>query len=61
MPKTEFRKWLDRKKLTVWEFCCRTGIKYETASKWSQGVNTPSDMAREKIQRIYLDCPFINT
>lgn len=56
--KTNFKKWLQRRGLSIAEVSRRTGLDYMTVARWSSGINKePRRVYRERLKKHYPDCP----
>lgn len=55
---TEFKKWKEAKGLSLGDISRRTGIDYMTVARWNSGVNKrPRSLYREKLRKVFPDCP----
>lgn len=55
-----FKKWMNRKGMTIMSFATRHGFDYTTVSKWMSGNRTPRKLYQEKIKSQDPDCPLVN-
>jgi hypothetical protein len=57
MPKLTAHTWLNKKGLTIPEFCAKTGIDFVDAERWFRGgIKTPLT-ALKKIRAVFPDFP----
>lgn len=55
---TEFSKWRKSKGLSLADISRKSGIDYMTVARWSSGKNKmPRRIYREKLRKVFPDCP----